>query len=245
MNAGQAGGMALWLAGLAAVMPMAAAGHPAPTLTAAPGTFTPPANAMILTRILRRPLPGGAEIRTERSYEIRIVPDGEGYRVEGVLTGVEVDAPAALKSLAMLERSRDDTGMFPMRLDTRGMIEPVEKPPADETVQEAIRVAAARVRSLDLDARDTARAEAFVTRLEHGSGRTGWPRDLFRPEAGEREETRMIPLPNGARGTVRVNIEARSAAGSGLLDSFVRKVTTDLEGAFSVTEETWTLVAGG
>src|SRR5436309_1976086 len=73
---------------------------------AASGGFSAPSGTLVLTRTLRRPLPGGAEIVSTRSYEIRIVADGDGFRVDGSLLSSEVTAPPSLAALAALERNR-------------------------------------------------------------------------------------------------------------------------------------------
>ena len=100
---------AVWLAGAAAIMPVGAAGAAEPPAQAEqPAAFVPPDAPMVLTRSLRRSLPGGAEIRTSRSYSIRFVREADGYRVEGALIDVAVDAPPALAALATLERARGD-----------------------------------------------------------------------------------------------------------------------------------------
>jgi len=70
---------AVWLAGVAATMPFVIASIPlTPAAATAPRQFEAPSDPMVLTRILRRPLPGGAEVLTRRSYEIRFTP-GAGF----------------------------------------------------------------------------------------------------------------------------------------------------------------------
>jgi uncharacterized protein YueI len=59
------------------------------------------------------------------------------------------------------------------------------------------------------------------------------------------QETQSIPLPNGARGTVKINVDASKHGSSGLLGTFTRRVTTDLDGSNRITEESWTLAAKG
>jgi hypothetical protein len=238
---------AAWLAGAAAVMPVAVASFPLmPAEAVAPKRFAPPDSTMVLTRTLRRSLPGGEEVLTRRSYEIRFVPDGGGYRIDGRLVGVEVDAPTNLQALAMLEKRRSDADMFPMRLDAQGMLVPqVTPPPQAEEVRQAALSVGREIDAHSFEPFDLSQAKAFAATFEKRSVRTAWPEDLFHPSPGLREEIRTVPLPNGARGTVRVTINASAHGGTGLLGSFVRRVTTDLEGDSRVTEETWTLTAKG
>ena len=196
---------------------------------------------MVLTRTLRRPLPGGMEVLTRRSYEILFVPESGGFRVDGRLVGVEVEAPPQLQALALLERRRPDADMFPMRLDTRGNLQPMGAVGRSEEVRQAGLNVGMTVESLALEPYDRNQAKQFARSFEKRSVRTAWPEDLFSPAPGSREETQTVPLPNGGRGTVRVNIDARTHSASGLLGSFFRRVTTDLEGDSRITEETWTL----
>jgi hypothetical protein len=198
---------------------------------------------MVLTRTLRRPLPDGAEVLTRRSYEIHFIAEGDGYRVDGSLVGVEVQVPPALQALAMLERKRLDTGMFPMRLDASGTLQPQLAPPQSEEARQAALAVSKKLESLPLGQLDQSQASNFAKAFENRSMRSAWPEDLFHPAPGKREETRSVPLPNGARGTVRVSIDALTGETSGLLGSLVRKVTTDFDGDSRITEETWTLTA--
>lgn len=233
---------AIWLAGVAAIMPVAVAASPAltPQVTRPTG-FAPPAAPMLLTRTLRRPLPGGAEIRTQRRYEIRFVSDDGGFRIDGRLVDVAVDAPPALRALAALERARPDDDMFPMRLDANGRLLPKAEPDLAGESRKATSLTLQKVHSLGLDRPDARQAEAFISQFETRPGRTPWPDDLFNPAPGNRRETRTIPMPNGERGTVAIDIEAHTAGSLGLLARFERKVTTELGGNARVTEETWTL----
>ncbi|MCB2072745.1 MAG: hypothetical protein H6917_06425 [Novosphingobium sp.] len=233
---------AVWLAGSAALMPVAAFSDPDMQSTAQPsGLFQPPQSTMLLTRTLRRPLPGGKQVVTRRSYEVSILPDGEGFRIDGKLVDVAVEAPENLGALAEIERKRPDKGMFPMRLDAGGMLLPGADPQAGATTQEAIALASQQVDSMKLAAFDMLQARAFVGQFQKRQGLSEWPVDLFRPAPGKRRETRTIPLPNGARGQVTVDTEAQVAAQTGLLSSFTRTVITDLGDDVRATYETWTL----
>ncbi len=237
---------AAWLAGAAAIMPVVFSALPsAPAEATTSRQFVPPSDPMVLTRTLRRPLPGGAEVLTRRSYEIRFVPEAGVYRVDGRLVGVEVDAPPSLQALALLEKRRPDDGMFPMRLDERGVFRPVGDAVQSDEVRQAGQGVGKQVETLPLDRFDRAQAKSFAKAFEERSVHTAWPEDLFNPAPGAREETRMIPLPNGARGTVKINVDVSKHGPSGILGTFTRRVTTDLDGSNRITEESWTLAAKG
>ena len=231
------------LAGAAAIMPVVASAWPTmPVEAAQPRLFSPPATAMVLTRVLKRPLPGGAEVRTRRSYEIRFVSEESGYRIDGELVETVVDAPPALQALAALERNRPDEGMFPMRLDANGRLIPnSETPPAGQEVREAGKLALETIASIGISASEAKAATDFVKQVKKQTGRTPWPEDLFNPAPGQRQQVQTIPLPNGAQGHVSVEIEAQTDGPSGLLASFARTVTTELGGDARVTQEIWTL----
>lgn len=196
---------------------------------------------MLLVRTLRRPLPGGAEVRTERSYEIRFIPDGDGYRVEGNLVKVDVHAPPALRALAELERGRADTNMFPMRLDMQGRLISGGDLVDAATIDQARQTTAEGIDKIELGGFDSQQAQSFIDQFAKRPGHTPWPEDLFRPEPGNHQQSRAIPLPNGERGQVSVTIRADASGPTGLLSSLARTVVSDLGGNSRITEEIWTL----
>lgn len=223
-------------------MPLTTPAIASPSLPAtATRQFAPPPEPMLLTRKLRRPLSGNAEIVTWRSYEVRFRREDAGYRVEGELVDVLVEAPRGLEALATLERNRPDTGLFPMWLDSHGMLVAGNSPQVSDAVQEASVTVAQRLGALPLDLFAERQAQAFVSGLKKHGAHTPWPDDLFQPSPGRRQETRTIPLPNGVSGRVSVITDAEVLGNSGLLASLSRVVTSQLEDATQVTEELWTL----
>ncbi len=229
------------LAGAAAILPFAAlSAAPLAAATSAISPFLPSAEPMVLTRVLRRPLPGGIEISTARSYEIRIVREDGGYRIEGELIGVAVDVPPQFEALAALEKGRDDVGMFPMHIDAGGRFLATGGREVGPVAQEAGRIASAMVPAslAPSEARD---ANAFIRQTAASPVQTAWPEDLFRPAPGKRRNTQVVPLPGGKTGEVSVEIEANVDDGSGLVAKLQREVTTRLGDSTRVTIETWTL----
>lgn len=232
------------LAGAAALLPMVAlSAHSAAAREApATATFAPPQSSLLLTRELRRPLADGKEVVTRRSYEITIARDGDGYRVDGTLVDVEVDAPPALHALAALERARLDVGLFPIRLDREGQIVTSNTLRTDAMVSTASERVAVRLSKAALSASDRQEAVAFVNQLRSGGGAlTLWPRDLFHPVEGSRSETSRIALPGGSEGSVTITTQARARDGDGLLQSVERTVTTRLGESERITREVWML----
>jgi hypothetical protein len=229
---------AAWLAGTA-LLPLAAvcgAKPPAPQ-----AVFAPPPAPMLLTRTLRHVLHDGRAVATRRSYRVRFARDGAGFRIDGALAEVAVDAPAGLEPLAELERRRPDTGMFPMRLDAQGLIVPTGDPPPSEAQRQAIGTAAGLVAQMSLTAAESAEAQGFVAQFRTRSYRTPWPQDLFHPAPGKRRDERAVPLPGGAAGQVTTELEASADPQTGLLAAFRRKVTTAFGGDSRVVLEEWTL----
>ena len=212
----------------------------APASVARPDRFNPPHEEMLLTRTLKRPLSGGYEILTRRSYEILIAADGDGFRVDGKLIDVEVEAPPSLKALAAIERSRPDEGMFPMMLDSHGRLlsRETQQPVA---VRKASDAAHKHVAAAGISGTEKQQANAFVSQLEKRAEITRWPDDLFAPAAGHHLQEKTIPLPGGGWGRVSITTDARPDHRSGLLDFFSRTVTTELEGSTRISQETWTL----
>ena len=237
------GRLGMLLAGVAAVLPVAAlhAGDPSPAVR----QFAPPQSSLVLTRELRRALSDGKEVVTRRSYEITISPEGDGYRVDGRLIGTEVDVPPALQALAAIERARPDTGLFPFRLDRQGQIvtqSAARDPQAAGAAGQTVGVWLSRS-GLSMEERGL--AEGFLRQLKSGQAASGaaWPADLFHPHPGERSESREFDLPGGDRGSVVVATRAMARSSDGLLDTVERTVTTRMGADERTTREIWRLGA--
>lgn len=228
---------AILLAGAAAILPATMlSAMPVPVPSA---QFSPPDTRLLLTRTLRSPLADGREIVSRRSYDVVIVPDGEGYRVDGQLVEVAVEAPAQLAPIAEIERRRPDTGLFPLWLDARGLLVPARRQFDRSALREAAGVA---TQVLDRDLPGGAPpgvVDGFVAALEAGAGESRWPEDLFRPTAGRRVERRKVALPDGGSGEVEVEIVA--STGDENLARMQRTVTTALGPSKRVTREEWVL----
>ncbi len=234
-------GKSVWLAGAAALVALAALGDTVPA-AASPGSFSPPASPLLLTRTLIRPLPDGNTITTRRSYEVQIKRDGAGYRVEGRLVEVTVDAPPSLAALADIERARPDNGMFPIMLDTQGLIIGGGTRVSDGSLDRAATVAVAQMGSSGLPAVDMLQAQAFVTQLRGRSPRSLWPADTFNPAPGKRSESRSVPVPGGGQSQITIEIEASGPGTHGRIAELERLVTTDLDGNKRLTRERWQLI---
>ena len=229
----------LLLAGAAAILPFAALN----TVAISPGgaaqpAFAPPQSRMLLTRTLHSPLADGREIVTRRTYEIVILPDGDGFRVDGTLVECQVDAPPALAMLAQIERERPDNGLFPMRLDARGMIVGDNTLPSDGAVRQAGAVVSQAFAGA-ARAEDSRQAGAFVRQVQGQQAITRWPADLFRPAPGRRYSEQAIALPDGGDG--KVTVEISTLPGPSRYATVARTVTTELGALRRVTREEWTL----
>lgn len=227
----------VWLAGLAAILPVAvSAAEPLPSA----GAFTPPAGQLVLTRTLRHVLHDGRQVAARRSYRVYFTRERDGFRLDGELADVTVDAPAGLQALAEIERRRPDTDLFPIRLDVNGMIVPAPEPAPSEAQREAVSLATAEIARMQLGVAERAQAQGFVARFQARAHRSPWPLDLFHPVPGARREERTVPLPDEGQGRVVTEIEA-STDPAGTLAAFKRKVTTNLGGDRRVVDEEWTL----
>lgn len=233
-------GKAVWRSSTAAILALAAlAGH-MPAIGEAPtGTFTPVTSRLMLTRTLERALPDGKIIATRRDYEVRIIRDGDGFRVDGALVNVAVDAPPSLSALAEIERRRPDAGLFPIRLDAGGMIVGGGTRVPGTAVSQAVSHVSERIGASGLAAIDMLQAQAFLAQLRSGAARSSWPGDIFRPTPGKRSEVRTVALAGGATGDVTIEIEGHGAGPDGQIATVDRIVTTDLGGDRRVTRERW------
>ncbi len=235
-----AGATAAMALATAAAPPPAPSPDPRPPAEAAPA-FVPPAAPMLLTRTLRRPLGDGKAVVATRNYEVRFVAEGTGFRLDGKLVNVVVEAPEALRPLADLERTRPDTGLFPILLEADGSITAANDPRAPDAMASAVDTARHTLGQSGLVGLEMQEAKAFVERFRAGLAMSPWPRDLFRPTEGATRTDREVPLPDGKSGHIRIETEAAVQAPGGLLSSFRRTVTTQLDGTRRITVETWTL----
>lgn len=229
------------LAGVAAALPATLLN----AQTVAPSSaieFAPPDAELVLTRTIHRSLTGGKKLLARRRYAVRIVPEGSGYRVDGQLIDCNVEAPAALHAIAELERKRPDSGLFPLRLDAAGRIVDASALRSNEVVRHGVTLATSSVARSALSSLEKAQAETFLSAVAaRGAAGAEWPRDLFRPTPGHRNEVKRLGLPGGGEGTVTVSTAARASAVSGLLEAIERVVVTDLGGDRRETREEWSL----
>lgn len=216
--------------------------------------FRPPENAVLLTRELRKTLSDGHQFISRRHYALRFLPRADGYLVEGDLIRSEVESPPELAPLAEMERTRRDTGLFPLRLDRNGMIlaeTGPESSPEASPLDSApvISAAAAYLKQGAVTQTDRAAALTMVSHLQAQARTSGtnWPIDVFHPAPGERTEIRELEMPGttgpgGLTGKVTITLNA-SKAPSGLLERFQRQVVTELAGTRRLSVETWTLAS--
>ena len=238
-------GTIVCLLGFAGFVAMAQVVPPAqakPAAAARPaGQFQPPRSPLLLTRTLKKVLPDGKQVITRRAYKVRIAPNDGRFRIDGELVDVAVEAPGRLRALAEIERKRPDTGMFPMWLDSAGMLLRGSEPQSGKSTGEAADLVAGEIGEMDLPRQSRQQALAFVSQFRERPGLTQWPADLFRPVPGVRREARTIALPDGTQGRATIDLEANANAATGLLVSFSRTVTTEIDGESRVTHEIWTL----
>jgi hypothetical protein len=232
---------AILLAGAATVLPVAVLSEPIAT-TSAQQNFSAPDQPVVLTRTVRRALPGGKELVSRRSYAVRFTRENGGYLVEGELVSSEVEAPPALKSLAEIERNRPERNMFPIRLDLHGRIVATVPQSAATTPANGQSLVKTGIEASRLSPEEKAQAMGFVqTLLDQGGAMISWPVDLFNPKPGAHKETRQIAIPGGGSGRVTVSTDAHLAINGRRLDRVDRVVVTELGETRRTVSESWTL----
>jgi hypothetical protein len=231
------------LAGAAALLPATVASAVAETPSDLPSArFAPPSSPLLLTRTLYRTLVDGKVIIVTRRYSIRFTAEGEGYRLDGEQIGAEVDAPAALASLAEIERKRIDKALFPARLDSAGMIREGGASMVDPEVRRQVVVKSGSViASTKLAAPVKRETNALVGQFTSMPNSSAWPVFLFNPGSRERIDTKRVALPGGTEGEVEVRIRAEGIGSGGLPHRVERKVITRLAGTEKVSREVWTI----
>src|SRR5512147_423311 len=71
-------------------------------------SIAPPPQPMLFARRLTRELSGGYSIVAERSFKVRFVALGDGFRIEGEQVSSSVDAPPNLAAYAKIEQERTE-----------------------------------------------------------------------------------------------------------------------------------------
>lgn len=229
---------ALLLAGASAAtfVPEARAGSEA-------AAFAPPTAPMRLSRSVIRPLYDGEQIVATRTYRVTFVPQPDGgWRIDGTLVSVTVDAPPRLAPLAEIERKRRDDSTFPLWLDRNGMLrDAADLGPHDSAaIDEAVETARRQLKTLSPG------DVAFLAQLRTaatGSATAHWPEALFLPGALSRETERRFALPGGGEGSVNIRFIRSGCCGT--MQQAERKVTTRIDGADKDAIERWTLEPEG
>ncbi len=123
--------------------------------------FAAPKNTMILKRVVRRTLSDGKEIIVTRSYDLHFTAINGGYRIDGQLHDVNIEAPPLLAALASLERNRRDDAIFPIFINTSGEITSSLNTPIARNAQAASGIVKALFESSALPAPDKQFAQKF------------------------------------------------------------------------------------
>lgn len=208
--------------------------------------FAPPFEQLILSRTVIRELSDGKEIKVTRRYAVRFAQDESGFRLDGKLVDVSVDAPPLLGSLAEIERRRDDSGMFPVRIDSNGTIlagqggSPIEPGARDEMAARATSVLAGTGMPKD----NLQLGTRFISQTLQAPPRSPWPVDLLRTPPGEHRQSRTVALAGGAEGRIEVVTRVDALLPCGLPRSIERTVVTLLAGTKRVSREIWTFQTG-
>lgn len=234
----------LLLAGAAALLPIASADWPDVAQAAeAQDQFVPPRGDIVLSRTIVRRLVDGKEIRVTRRYRVHFERSDDGYRLDGVLIDVAIEAPPSLASILEAERKRSDSGLFPVRLDRTGAIQPDSAgPPADGLArQQAMAAATAMAGSANLEASGHQQLLDLVAKLADSTPNSPWPADLFRARPGERRQQRQVVLADGSHGEVEVVMRVGALLDCGLPGSVERIITTRLGGTERVSRELWSI----
>ena len=236
------------LASVATMLPMAGpAAEPLAAANAPGGRFIPPQTPLVLSRTVIRELIDGKQIIARRRYAVRFSPDGAGFRLDGELIDVSVDAPPILARLAELERTRPDRGLFPIRLDARGIIASED---SGQRVDDATRAKVGKEANA-LIASSSAPESVKREEMGHVASMLAshqpsiWPSDLFIARPGERHAHRVIGLPGGSEGEIDVVLRVEGLQSCGLPQQVERVVTTVTGGTRQVSREVWTMECQG
>jgi hypothetical protein len=227
------------IAGIAAVS-MAGLLQAEPSAEIRPTAFAPPEGPTLVSRTLVRALPDGKSIKATRTYLIWFQREDEGWRIEGELRDVKVEAPPLLEQFAAIERNRVEPGMFPLRLDAAGRILPRVMGAGDGSRVRAAALGEMMIAGAVQSAETRNQASRMLSRVAMAANSgTAWPVDLFNPAKAEQVELREIALPDGDRGSIEIAVTAQGLRPGGLPAQVERRVTTILAGSKRLSQELW------
>ena len=237
---------AVLLAGLAAAAPVAAGHSSAEVSAPARGAeFTPPTTPLMVSRTVIRELSDGKQIAVMRRYKVLFAPQGNGFRLDGELLEVRVDAPPMLASLAELERQRPDTQLFPFIFDAHGVMLAQGADIALDPHGRAQLTDAAGdlIAGSGLSAQQKTQGSQLAGQLTTAAPFSPWPSDLFIAVVPERRQHRSVALASGGHGEVDVLIRVGALLPCGLPGKVERTITTATQGVQRVSREVWTVAA--
>lgn len=205
--------------------------------------FIPPASPMQFSRKLVRNLSDGNAIIVTRKWLVQFETIGAGFALRGQQISVDVQAPAALKRLADLEKNRSDNGLFPVMLTKRGIILGQSGSADKRDVDRAIAIARQQIATSELSANDRIPVQSFLKTLQDSGAvaTTTLPPDLFVPQQLSSHQQESMELPGGLEGTIIIAFTAQVEEGTGLLRRAERVVTTQIGQTRQLSSEQWTL----
>ncbi len=208
------------------------------------GLIAPPEGPMHYRRIVSRDMVDGRNFRVTRSFAVEFRHFNDGFMIYGQQVEVVVDAPAPLAQFAELERTRDESGLFPLALDPLGRIlSPDSDLGYQLNVGQAVERAFATLSRQQLAQDERVSLESFVAALHAAGGEliAQLPVDLFAPWGGPRRQEQEISLPDGSHGRVMTRFEAQRDEGTGLMREALREIVTEVDNSRRTTSESWSL----
>ncbi|MGB3794800.1 MAG: hypothetical protein WA957_00660, partial [Alteraurantiacibacter sp.] len=223
------------------LVPVIHAGH----ATATSGRMiSPSAKPMRYTRSIARELVDGAIFTVVREFNVSFLPVENGYMLNGQQLLARVDAPPQLAEFATMEEARDESGLFPIVLDSYGQILSADIAQPDERVfGRAVETALGRLTAQPLHSDERKQFTQLLNVIQQAGQHVAayLPIDLFAPATSYRHDERDIALPGGAHGKVETSFESDSCAITGLMQTARRKVVTQVEATQRATLESWSL----
>lgn len=231
---------------LHALAPIAALAVPIGGAAAVARPIAAPSGSYRLERVLVRGLSGGAEIVVTRHWRIGFARTRSGMAVSGEQIHAAVAAPPRLAELAEIERTRSTASLFPILLDSTGLIQRdmTGRRGGDEAAfQRALHSGRALLSALTLTAAEGEDARSFLARLANMSAGavSRLPQDLFFPRPGEETTSQDLALPDGGTGSITVTALTRAAPATGLLEVVERRIVTRVAKSERTTIERWSL----
>jgi len=178
-----------------------------------------------------------------RSWKVWFERNGAGAQVFGQQESVVVRAPNVVAPLAEVERTRPTDTLYPVTLNSAGLIvvhgPSIRDVDARKALAHATKLVAARDRPAEIKLLERRDLEQIAQQFSAFG--ESLPADLFFPSGRSLKQTRSLALPNGKRGSYTSTYQTSATRGRRWLKEARRAIVTNINGIERAASEAWSL----